>query len=179
LLGVVEEEEGFAFLPEAQRVELFGENIAQDAVRKAHSGKAAGEFTFKKNPEVLVLVLQFAADEVEDGRFIVFGTEEKRRAEIGEERKVEGRRRGAGEGDGAAGAGGEGGFEVVGENAEGDFEFLGIGAEIGFGEAGADGVGAGDGREGDKEKNDGEVARERRETTRKPEGSWERWFNHG
>lgn len=179
MVGVVEEEEGFAFLADTKRVELFGENIAQDAVREAHSGKAAGEFAFKKNPEVLVLVLQFAADEVEDGGGVVGGTEEKRRAEIGEERKVEGRRRGAGKGDGAAGVGGERSLEIVGVNAEGDFEFFGLGAEIGFGEAGADVVGGGGGCEDENEKNDGEVARERRETTRKPAGSWERWFNHG
>lgn len=134
-------------MAEAEGVELLGEGLAKDAVREAYAGEISGNLALEVDPKVWVVVLRFAADEMEDGHAIVGGAEKKRRAEVGEQRKVEGGRCSASEADGAAGAGGECGLEVVGENAESDFEFLGLGVVIGFGETGADrmarGVGCG------------------------------------
>ena len=130
-------------MAEAEGVELLGEGLAKDAVREAYAGEISGNLALEVDPEVWVVVLRFAADEMEDGHAVVGRAEKKRLAEVGEQRKVEGGRRGASEADGAAGVGGERGLEVVGENAESDFEFLGLGVVIGFGETGADRMGRG------------------------------------
>ena len=82
-------------------------------------------------------------------------------------------------GDFLARAGGECGFEVVRINTKGDFEFFGFGAEVGFGVAGVDRVSGGEGRDCEKEENAEEVARERRERTRKTEEWWARFFHRG
>ena len=107
LLGIVEEKQDLALLAEAEGVELLGEGLAKDAVRKTHAGEISGDLALEIDPEVWIVVLHFAADEMEDGHAIVGGAEKKRRAEVGEQRKVEGGRCSASEADGAAGAGGE------------------------------------------------------------------------
>ena len=94
-------------MAEAEGVELLGEGLAKDAVREAYAGEISGNLALEVDPEVWVVVLRFAADEMEDGHAVVGRAEKKRRAEVGEQRKVEGGRRGASEADGAAGVGGE------------------------------------------------------------------------
>lgn len=141
-------------MAESEGVELLGEGLAKDAVREAYAGEIPGDLALEIDPEVWIVVLHFAADEMEDGHAIIGGAEKKRRAEVGEQLKVEGGRCSASEADGAAGAGGECGLEVVGENAESDFEFLGLGVVIGFGETGADRMGRDVGCGPDKRKAD-------------------------
>jgi hypothetical protein len=131
-----------AAVADADGVELVGKTVRQQSVVETDALETGGEREFEVEPDFVGGVVEFATHPAEGSEFVVAGFDGEVRRGVGAGEGIEFFGRRAGERDGFAGEFGQGGLEIVGEDADGDLEGFGGGVVVGLGEGGVDRVGA-------------------------------------